>query len=477
MEIKDVLSILYKRFTLIIIMSMLCTASAALYTAWFTPPAYTATATLIVNKPGTTESSLGTDYTYNDLLLTQKLVKTYTVIITSKSVLKEAIAGLNLQLSVSELRERLTVEGVNDTEIIEIRVTDEIARRAMDIANEIARICPQEIIRTVKAGSVELIDEAELPSEASGPDILKISILAGALGFTLTLGVLLAVEYFDQTVKRNEDVTNLLQLPLMGQLPVMETLHRRAKGAQEAEGILDECDFLAVEAFKALRTNVEFSILGEKKVIMVSSALPGEGKTTISVNLARLLTYTGHNVLLIDCDLRQPRLHKIFNITSYIGLSNLILKKYTLEMAIKNVQKNLDLLCCGPIPPNPVEMLGSVEMKEIIREVSGQYDYVLLDAPPASQMADAVVLSSMATGVLLAVRYGKTPIEAVRNSLDNLTKASARILGAVITQIPVKEIRSYNYHRYSYQQNAARNEEQEKDKHKQKNPRRKYANV
>lgn len=220
MELRNIFSLIVQKFVLIIIVVIVFVASSAVISSLYITPKYTTSAMLIVNKPGKADTSTATgDYTYNDLLLTQKLVNTYSVIITSDSVLTKVIENLNLDLSVTDLRKGLTVSGVNDTEIIKIEVTDEIPQRAMDIANEITRVCPDEIVRTVKAGGVELIDYATLPGAPSSPNITNYTLIAGVLGFALIMFILIIVEILNRTVKTPEDVENLFSLPVLGQLP------------------------------------------------------------------------------------------------------------------------------------------------------------------------------------------------------------------------------------------------------------------
>jgi len=219
MDLRNILSLMIRRFVLIIIVVVVFMATGAVYSALYMPPTYATSATLIVNRPGTQDVNSTDEYTYNDLVLTQKLVNTYSVIITSDTVLSKVIENLDLSMSTSLLRSKISVGGVNDTEIIRIVVIDEIPQRAMDIANEITRVCPNEIIRTVKAGSVELIDYAKLPSSPYSRNISKNALLGGALGFALIMFLLIAIEYFHQTIKTPEDVENLFELPVMGQLP------------------------------------------------------------------------------------------------------------------------------------------------------------------------------------------------------------------------------------------------------------------
>lgn len=218
MDLRSIFALIAQKFILIILVVVAFMTASAVITSLYIVPQYTASATLIVNKTMSSNAATG-DYTYNDLLLTQKLVNTCSVVITSDSVLSAVVENLDLDMTLDELRRKLSVSGVNDTEVIQVTVTDEIPQRAVDIANEITRVCPDEIIRTVKAGSVELIDYARLPSEPSSPNMTNNILIAGFLGLALIMLILIAIEFFNRTIKTSDDVENLFSLPVLGQLP------------------------------------------------------------------------------------------------------------------------------------------------------------------------------------------------------------------------------------------------------------------
>lgn len=217
MELRDVFSLLIQKFILIIIVVLIFMLSSAVITSLYIIPQYEAKSTLIVNKSSI--KSNNSDYDYSDILLTQSLVNTYSIIIISDTVLTQVISNFNLDMSTDELRRHLIVSGVNDTEIISLKVTDCIPERAVDIANEITRICPEEIIRTANVGSVELIDPAVLPDKPVSPNITLSIIVAGFFGFVLILLYIIAKEHLDKTIKSSDDVQKLLGLSVLGQLP------------------------------------------------------------------------------------------------------------------------------------------------------------------------------------------------------------------------------------------------------------------
>lgn len=217
MEIRDLLNLIVRNLILIIIIILVFMILGALFTSLFIVPKYEANATLIVNKSSAQSESK--EYSYNDILLTQKLVNTYSVIIMSDSVLNQVITNIGLDLDSKDLRKNLSVSGINDTEIIRIVVTDTIPERAANVANEITRVAPSEIVRTAKAGSVELIDYAIVPDGPVSPNITQNIFISGFLGFAFIMLILIVRRFIDKTLKSTEEVEALLGIPVIGQIP------------------------------------------------------------------------------------------------------------------------------------------------------------------------------------------------------------------------------------------------------------------
>jgi capsular exopolysaccharide synthesis family protein len=203
------------------------------------------------------------------------------------------------------------------------------------------------------------------------------------------------------------------------------------------------------EAYRTLRTNIQFSSFeNDIKTILITSSGPSEGKTTTSGNLALTFAESGKKVLLIDCDLRRPSVHKKFFISNQIGLSNLLVDNLKLEdVAIKQLD-NLYILTSGIIPPNPADMLGSKKMRTFIEEMKKEFDYIILDTPPIIAVTDAQLLSTMADGVLLVVSSGQAEREAAARAKELLLKVRANILGVVLNKLELKSRRGYGYYYY-----------------------------
>ncbi len=200
------------------------------------------------------------------------------------------------------------------------------------------------------------------------------------------------------------------------------------------------------EAYRSLRSNIEYSSFDDEyRVIVVTSSVPGEGKSTTSGNLAIALAQSGNSVLLVDCDMRKPSIHKKFKISNAAGTAELLLRKKSFEEVANNYNENLTIITAGKIPPNPSEMLASRAMTAFIEEMKKEFKYIILDTPPLQAVTDAQVLSTKADGVLLVVRAGSTKREMVFNSVDLIKKVQGKVIGTVLNGVENKKNNYYYY--------------------------------
>ena len=200
------------------------------------------------------------------------------------------------------------------------------------------------------------------------------------------------------------------------------------------------------EAYRSLRSNIEYSSFDDEyRVIVVTSSVPGEGKSTTSGNLAIALAQSGNSVLLVDCDMRKPSIHKKFKISNAAGTAELLLRKKLFEEVANKYNENLTIITAGKIPPNPSEMLASRAMTAFIEEMKKEFKYIILDTPPLQAVTDAQVLSTKADGVLLVVRAGSTKREMVLNSVDLIKKVQGKVIGTVLNGVENKKNNYYYY--------------------------------
>ncbi|HQR35514.1 MAG TPA: polysaccharide biosynthesis tyrosine autokinase, partial [Blastocatellia bacterium] len=266
------------------------------------------------------------------------------------------------------------------------------------------------------------------------------------------IGLALLLEHFNDTVRSVEDVEKKLRLPAMAAIPV-------AKGSRFATVkpellVGHESNYLMAEAYRQLRTAVLLSTPGRApKTLLVTSCVPAEGKTTSSINLAISLAQTNAKVLLVDADLRRPRLRSIFGMNGQHGLSTYLSREMSDTDLMAMIQQydgsNLHVLTSGPVPPNPAELLGSEQMRRLIKTLEPHFTHIVIDSAPVASFTDGVLVSSMVDGVLLVIRCGKTPREALNRSRQMLVVGGGNILGVILNQV---EMRSSGYYQGYYQQ-------------------------
>jgi len=207
------------------------------------------------------------------------------------------------------------------------------------------------------------------------------------------------------------------------------------------------------EAFRTLRTNIQFSSIDKPiNSLVITSTGPGEGKSTVSINIAVSMAQAEKKVLLIDCDLRRPSLHRTFAFNHLTGLTNILIEdiEYTDVLHEAEGIKGLHVIGSGPIPPNPAELLGSNKMKNFVQKMKNEYDMVILDAPPIGMVTDSAVLSTIVDGTILVCAVGEVDVNATKRAKELLDKVNANIIGVVLNKVPINQGGYYKYHYYHY---------------------------
>jgi len=229
------------------------------------------------------------------------------------------------------------------------------------------------------------------------------------------------------------------------------------------------------EAFRTLRTNIQFTSIDKSmKIIVITSTSPGEGKTTVASNLAISISQAEKKVLLIDCDMRKPNIHRRFSISNGEGLTNILMGETNLEGVCYNGGPDISFLTIvtsGPIPPNPSELLGSRRMKEFLEDMRDRFDVIILDTPPINLVTDGIIVSTIADGTIMVLEVGKTDIYAAQNGKELLDKVHANLIGVVLNKIPTNGRNNYNYKYYQYQEYYEDNDKDIRNKNKRKRKR------
>jgi capsular exopolysaccharide synthesis family protein len=296
----------------------------------------------------------------------------------------------------------------------------------------------------LKTSNIRVVDRADVPQSPVRPRRSLNLLLALFGGSFLGLGLAFFFDYLDNRIKTPEEIVQHLGLPSLGLIPVAPKVE-----GSSADPMIDQSEPIFSEAFRALRTNVLFSSAEEgTHTVVVTSTGPGEGKSLVTANLAMALAKAGQRVLVIDADLRRPRVHTIFGKKQDPGLSNLMVgSSKAADVVQKGRIQNLWILPAGKTPPNPAELLGSKRFNEFLKSLKDHFDWVLIDSPPVMAVADACVIAHRTTGVIFVVSADATSRHTARQALEQLAQAHARVIGGVLNRVDLQK-NPYYYSKY-----------------------------
>lgn len=380
---------------------------------------------------------------------------------TFKSEIEGVVSSYNLELKMldNEMKKNRKMLNESQTEAINLNKLDinysklrrevETNKKLYDIVLE--RSKEADLSALLKNNNIRMIDRA-LVSKIPVKPRKQIILLAGfAIALVLASLAVFLVEFFDTKFKSFKELETISGKSLLGIIPKfqqIETSQFKEIAFEDKSG-----KNLAVEAFRSLRTNIKLSNPDSKlKVMLVTSSVPHEGKTIVSSNLASSYSVAGKKVLLIDADMRKPRVHKVFGLKNEKGLSTLIVGEHSMDDVVnKNVYEGLDVVTAGIIPPNPAELLESARFADILKDFSEIYDVVIIDTPPLSPVSDAATIAPLTDGLILAVNISETPRDVFKSVIANISKPGITRLGVVVNNIDFKQEKKFkSYYGYSY---------------------------
>lgn len=325
------------------------------------------------------------------------------------------------------------------------------------------RLKESQITSGMKASNIRIVESAEVPRVPVRPRVLLNLVVGIILGLILGTSVAFFQEYMDNTLKDSDEVEKFLHLPTLGILPTFSTdgvgklklpaQARAALGSGEGHANAIQTNPNVVEAYRSLRTSILLSAHPVPKMLLITSALPGEGKTTTALNLGAMLASLGSRVVIVDCDMRRPNAHRGAGVENNPGFVPCLTGQIGLEEAILPVPgvTNLSVITCGPIPPNPAEVLSSPRANELLQMLRSQFDYVLVDSPPLLSVSDGRILATMTDAVVLVVHGHSTPYDIARRARATLCSVGARVLGVALNNLDMpRDGYSYTYYRYGY---------------------------
>jgi non-specific protein-tyrosine kinase len=504
-------NIIWRRFWIIALSTILFGVSVYLISKQMTP-IYQATTTVLINEAPATKT---TDYTA--IVTSERLAQTYAQLMSKQPVLERVISELQLQLTPAQLKERIFIQPVNDTTLIEVRAEDADPEQAALITNSVvAEFSKQnrelqasryaatkksleeqldrlnesiqkietdllslgdsrdnqverdrleanqaqnrqtytyllqsyEQVRLVEAQStsnIVQVEPATIPGAPIRPRTFINTVVAAMIGFLLAIGVILLVEALDDTLKGPDEVTSQLGLPVLGIIPK----HEITEGAPIT---ITYPRSPVTEAFRTLRTNIQYASV-DKRIhsLLVTSPSPAEGKSTVAVNLSVVLAQNERTTVVLDADLRRPRVHHVLGIPNIKGLSNLFVSN-DLELGDffqSTAIDKLRVITAGDVPPNPSELLGSEKMQVILGALKDQAEFVVIDSPPVMAVTDSAVLAPKVDGVILVVKPGETQLAIANKTVEMLRRGDVHLLGVVMNEVNLRHSRYY-YKGYYY---------------------------
>ncbi|MGW0232032.1 polysaccharide biosynthesis tyrosine autokinase [Actinopolymorpha singaporensis] len=448
MELRDYLKVLRRRWRLIATVVLLAIAASAAATVQMTPK-YASTVRLFVSA-----QSGDTVDAYQGSLLSEQRVASYADIVTGPEIAQRVVDRLDLDESRAALSRQIKAEVAPNTVILRITVIDASPRRAQRLAMAVAteftsfvqqlETAPGKKQPPIKAS---VLGPPETPRNPVEPRPIRNLGIGAVLGLLLGIGMAALRDSLDTSIRRADDLTQLVGAPNLSSMPFD---HRAGK-----RRIITDLDASAprVEAFRVLRTNLQFTNVDQpSKVFVLTSSVPDEGKTSTACNLAITLAQAGKRVVLVEGDLRRPRIAEYLGLEPAIGLTTVLIGRVALSTALQEWgTPGLSVLTSGQLPPDPAELLQSKAMAGVVDELRRSFDVVLIDSPPLLPVTDGALLAAQAHGALLVVRFGMTTRDQVRGSVERLNSVHARLVGTVLNRCPQRgTAESYGYG-YGYQ--------------------------
>lgn len=439
MDLQRFISVLRVRWKFVVV-TLLLGSLASVALVLTKAPTYESTGRIFIVAPNDSEGNA-----FSTLLITQR-ASSYADLAKDPTLLQKVRDRTQMDVSIVELSDRITASVVIDTQILRITATGASPEEARLLTDAVV----QQLLELVRRLERPTDDrEATIVARAAGKSSLDQSPVGARPWLSVTLGILLSAlvgvmgaalrDMLDLTVKSRADAEAATDAPVISALPFDSDVTRDQRSEVHQGSPL-------AEAFRVLRANLKFADLDANgQMILVTSALPDEGKTLTAVNLAQSLVATGRSVLLLDCDFRSPKVAVNLGLENSVGMLSVLLGQVSLSDAIQLHSSGLDVLGTGPRPPNPAEVLETDAVSTLLSKARAAYDIVVIDAPPILPVADATTLIRHVDGLLLLARYGRTRKEALRLASERIEQHGGRLYGVVLNGIPRRGVDGYGY--------------------------------
>lgn len=444
-DVRKLISYLLRRIWIIILCVGIGFSGMYIYTKYYQKDTYTAYATMYVLNANPNL----VNYQYantSDLNSAVQLLDTYMVVVRSSKVMSVVAERLNTDypgLSPEYISGTLHMGSVSQTGVMQINCTTRSAKLSADICNAVVDVAPAEIIRVVNAGNIEVIDYAEVPEFPDSRSPTKRGTVGALAGGALSMGLLLLLFLLNHKVTDMESITNQFTPPVLAGIPIQKNKSKLSSALL----LNNNSTMELLESYAKLRMNLLYTMVGrENKIVAVTSAVSGEGKTTIAANLALSCAMSGKTVLLIDADMRRACQNENFEYDPDTpGLSDALVGSVNWWDAVLSTDRdNLHILPAGHLPPNPAELLSLESSATLFNQLQQDFDIVIMDMPPINIVSDPLAVSSNVAGCIMIARQGYSDLRAIRKALISAEMTGMDILGFVYNGSNVNQESYYN---------------------------------
>ena len=461
----------FKTIRNIIILGAACGICAFFFSKFCIPEQFTSQVYMYVNNNAVVTT--GGKVEINDINASQKIVESCIVILKDNVVMEEIgnmllknydVNEINkafttetdkdgkIYIPVSEISRTINLSGVNETEVLNVSVTTKSPEMSLAVCEYVADIAPEMVKRVIDGGRIEAIGDPRLPESKSSPNNTKNCMFGVFAGVFASLAYYVLRILLDNKIKNTEEFSQRYDIPVFAEIPLYKnseiTGKKKRKGKNKDDSLPYENSFPVVEAYNSLCSNIMFSCrANDCKVIIVSSSEEGTGKSTIACHIAESLNNISGNVLIVDCDMRKPTIHKKLKKENKAGLSNVLSGMADFEDVILTDKKGLSIVTSGPSPSNVAEILASKYMDAFVEKCIGRFNYVIIDTPPINIVNDASILSKYSAGVTFVTKSGITRYKDVEKAAETLKLVESKISGIVINGVTAE---NEYYSRYKY---------------------------
>ena len=470
-DLQRIFGAVLNKIWLVALVAILCAVATFVSTFYFVTPQYSVSSMFYVNNSNFSIGDTSLSISAGDITAAKDLVSSYIVILKTRETINDVIDYAGVDCTYGEVYGMISAGAVNSTEIFRVVVTTDDPELSTEIAHAIEEIFPNRIKKIIEGTSAKVVESAVKPAGPSSPNYANNTAIGLMIGLIAVVAIIVLKELFDTKIHTDEDVKHVCPYPILASVPDMVLSAKsgyydygytrankrsfHAGNSQEAPKLVGaDISFSAAEAYKRLRTKLQFSFSDDSnsRVIGVSSAMTGEGKSTTAINLAYTLAQLNKKVVLVDCDMRRPTLASKLSIEKNPGLSSYLSGQTHMDTLVQkcifaNDEYAFDAVSAGRNPPNPIELLSSERMSRVLGKLREKYDYIVLDLPPVGEVSDAMAVADLTDGMLLVVRQHYANRNALADTVHQFSFVNAKILGVVFNST-TEGLGKYGYRKY-----------------------------